>query len=139
MTKKGQKTEAKYKEMAFETAVRNPERYLGILSAIKNFEGKVLDDNCLLEIVSKLYLIGEVSSNEIDISKAVAVKDIKNLVVMVNSTRKAEGGFPEGYASRFFTYMRTLSELGMVYSRYNEVFKISEISKMLISGDIDVI
>lgn len=137
MTKKGQKTEAKYKEMAFETAVRNPERYLGILSAVKDFEGRVLDDSCLLEIVSKLYLIGEVSSDEINISKTAAVKNIKNLVVMVNSTRKAEGGFPEGYASRFFTYMRTLSELGMVYARYNEVLKISEISKMLIGGNID--
>jgi len=38
-----------YKQMALETAVRNPERYIGILTAIKDFEGKILNDETLLE------------------------------------------------------------------------------------------
>lgn len=137
MTKKGEKREAEYKQMAFETAVRNPERYLRILTAIKAFDNRLLDDDCLLEIVSNLYLAGEVSSDEIKITDTSTVGGIKDDVIKVNSTRKADGGFPEGYASRFWTYMRTLSELGMVYARYNETFRLSEISKMLISGDID--
>src|SRR3989344_8697793 len=137
MTKKGQKTEAKYKEMAFETAVRNPERYLRILSVVKDYENRILDDSCLLEIVSNLYLVGEFTGEGIEVSKTTTIKDIKDIVIRINSTRKADGGFPEGYASRFWTYMRTLSELGMVYARYNEPFKISEIAKMLIKGEID--
>ncbi len=35
--------------MAFETAVRNPERYLEILTALKKFDGIVLNDEiCLI-------------------------------------------------------------------------------------------
>lgn len=123
--------------MAFETAVRNPERYLGILSALKDFENTVLNDENLLDIVSYLYLMGEVASDEIQILETTRLKDIKNKVIQVNSTRKADGGFPEGYQSRFWTYMRTLSELGFVYAQYNEAFKLSEIAKLLINGRID--
>ena len=137
MTKKGAKTEPKFKQVAFETAVRNPDRYLSIFSAIKDFEGKILDDECLLEIVSSLYLIGEFSGEGVNIDKSTTIKDIKDIVIKINSTRKADGGFPSGYSSRFWTYMRTPSELGMVYARYNEPFKISEITKMLINGEID--
>ena len=137
MTKKGTKTEAKYKQVAFETAVRNPERYLRILSVVKDYENRILDDSCLLEIVSNLYLVGEFTGEGIKVSETTTIKDIKDTVIKINSTRKADGGFPEGYASRFWTYMRTPSELGMVYARYNESFKISEIVKMLIKGEID--
>lgn len=137
MTKKGQKKEPKYKQVAFETAVRNPERYIRILSILKDYENRILNDSCLLEIVSNLYLIGEFAGEGITISETTTIEDIKNTVIKINSTRKADGGFPEGYASRFWTYMRTPSELGMVYARYNESFKISEITKMLIKGEID--
>lgn len=123
--------------MAFETAVRNPERYLGILSAVKEYEGEVLNDNNLLKIVSNLYLSGEVSSDKIQVSENTKINDIQDSVKEVNSTRRADGGFPEGYQSRFWTYMRTLSELGMVYARYNEPFKISKIAKKLLEGEID--
>ena len=37
-----------HKQMAFETAVRNPERYIEILSAVSEFEGTVLNDKNLL-------------------------------------------------------------------------------------------
>jgi len=137
MTKKGSKVKPKYKQVAFETAVRNPERYLRIFSAIKDFEGKILDDNCLLEIVTHLYLIGEFVGEGIEISETTTANDIESIVIKINSTRKADGGFPEGYASRFWTYMRTPSELGMVYAQYNQVFEISDITKKLIKGDID--
>ncbi len=123
--------------MAFETAVRNPERYIGILTALKKFEGKVLNDENLLEIVSYLYLIGEVSSNEIEILPTTKINDIKDQVIQVNSTRRADGGFPMGYQSRFWTYMRTPSELGFVFAQYNKEFKFSEIAKKLINREID--
>lgn len=134
---KGKKRESTYKQMAFETAVRNPERYLGILSALKDFENTVLNDKNLLDIVSHLYLVGEVASDEIQVLETTRLEDIKSKVIQVNSTRKADGGFPEGYQSRFWTYMRTLSELGFVYAQYNEAFKLSKIAKLLIEGKID--
>ncbi len=126
-----------YKQMAFETAVRNPERYIEIFNALKRFEGVTLNDENLLEIVSQLYLDKLVGSNQILIKETTKIDDIKNLVAYVNKTRKADGGFPSGYASRFWTYMRTPSELGFVYARYNEPFRFSTIAKKLINGEID--
>lgn len=40
----GTKRKPTYKQMAFETAVRNPERYIRIFKAIKDFENRILDD-----------------------------------------------------------------------------------------------
>ena len=123
--------------MAFETAVRNPERYLSILSRLSEFEGVELNNKNLLKIVSLLYLFGEVSSPEIRITNSTTAEDIKDDVIRVNSTRNADGGFPKGYTSRFWTYMRTLSELGFVYAQYKEPFKFSRMAKRLIKGEID--
>jgi hypothetical protein len=126
-----------YKQMAFETAVRNPERYIGFLTALKDFEGQILSDKSLLKMVSHLYLTGEVSSNKIEITETTKIEDIKEKVIELNSTRRADGGFPAGYQSRFWTYMRTLSELGFVYAQYGEKLMFSDVAKMLINGKID--
>ncbi len=137
MSKKRIKRKPTFKQMAFETAVRNPERYIEILKAVSEFENVVLNEKNLLKIVVKLYLDGVVSSNEIEILEETKPADIEQLVIDVNSTRRADGGFPSGYSSRFWTYMRTPSELGFVYARYGEPFKLSDICKKLISGEID--
>jgi len=126
-----------YKQMAFETAVRNPERYIGLLSALKNFEGKLLNDKNLLKIVSHLYLVGEVTSDNIVITNKTKIGDIKEKIIEVNSTRRADGGFPMGYQSRFWTYMRTPSEMGFVFTQYGKEFKFSDTAKKLIDGEID--
>ena len=54
MAKKKIKRQATYKQMAFETAVRNPERYKGILTAISPYINKVLNDETLLQVVSSM-------------------------------------------------------------------------------------
>ena len=135
--KRRQKREAEYKQMAFETAVRNPERYRKILLRLSRFEGTMLNDAKLLEIVAHLYAVGEVSSPNIHITNSTTAEEIKVSVVKVNSTRNADGGFPKGYASRFWTYMRTLSELGFVYAQYKKPFKLSRMAKRLIKGGVD--
>ncbi|MDH8702387.1 hypothetical protein M2138_001749 [Dysgonomonadaceae bacterium PH5-43] len=126
-----------YKQMAFETAVRNPERYKGILTAIEPFIGEELNDNILLKVVSSLYLNGIVSSTDVEINEDSTIESISGEVIIVNSTRRADGGFPSGYQSRFWTYMRTLSELGFVYAQYNKPLLFSEIATMLISDKLD--
>ncbi len=131
------KISPKYKQMAFETAVRNPERYLDILVELVNFENVILNDRNLLKIMCHLYRVGVVTSKGILISDNLTDEDVSRAIIKVNSTRRADGGFPCGYPSRFWTYMRTLSELGMIYSQYNEPFKISEIANKLIRGEID--
>jgi len=135
--KSGIKRKPTYKQMAFETAVRNPERYIGILTALKDFDRKILNDENLLKIISHLYLAEEVSSNEISITKTTKISDIQDKVIEVNKTRRADGGFPMGYQSRFWTYMRTPSELGLVFAQYGKEFRFSDIAKKLINGEID--
>ena len=135
--KQGIKRKPTYKQMALETAVRNPERYIGLLTVLKSFDGKILNDKNLLKIVSYLYLVGEVSSNDIVITNKTKIEDIEEKVIEVNSTRRADGGFPMGYQSRFWTYMRTPSELGFIFAQYEKEFKFSDIAKKLISGEID--
>lgn len=126
-----------YKQMAFETAVRNPDRYKGILSAIYPYINKKLDDATLLQVVCSLYLSGLVSSSGVIIEEDSTINSISNSVIEVNSTRKADGGFPEGYQSRFWTYVRTLSEMGFVYAQYNEKLLFSDISLRLVNAEID--
>ena len=128
--------QATYKQMAFDTTVRNPERYIELLQSLKEFEGDILNEENLLEIVSHLYVTGYTTSKQIAINKDTKKEDIKEQVREVNRTRRADGGFPAGYCARFWTYMRTPSELGFVYAQYNEKLKFSEIAKFLIEGKI---
>ena len=125
-----------YKQTAFDTAVRNPERYKEILNVLINFEDIVLNDANLLIIVSALYKEEVVTSGGLDVS-ILSDEELNEEVIKINNTRKADGGFPAGYASRFWTYARTLCELGFVYAQYNQEFKISNIAKLLINKEID--
>jgi len=123
--------------MAFETAVRNPERYKGILTAISPYINKVLNDETLLQVVSSMYLNGIVSSDGVEIDENSTIENIAEAVIFVNRTRKADGGFPEGYQSRFWTYVRTLSEMGFVLAQYEQPLQFSQIALKLMSNEID--
>lgn len=127
---------AKYKQITFDSAVRNPERYIGILECIKEFEGLILNDANLLKIVSKLYLEGIVSSDKIVIEESTKIEDIQDSVVEVNESKKAIGGFPAGYASRFHHYTWLPKELGLVFASYNEPFLFSELGRMFVEKEI---
>lgn len=132
------KRAAEWKQMAFDTAIRNPERYRHILQELAPFEGEVLDNEVLLNIVSTLYLKGLVSSPDIIIDENQTEIDetLKQQVKNVNASRNGDGGFPKGYAARFWTYMRTLSELGFVYAQYQQTFQFSNIAKKMINDEI---
>lgn len=128
---------AEWKQMAFDTAIRNPERYRHILQELAPFEGQVLNDEVLLNIVSTLYLKGLVRSRDVIIDEKEEIDDVlKQQVKNVNATRNGDGGFPKGYAARFWTYMRTLSELGFVYAQYQQTFQFSNIAKKMINDEI---
>ena len=126
-----------YKQLAFETAIRNPERYKGLIQKLIIYKNELLNDEKILEILCDLYFSGEVKSNDVTINEDSTPKSIKDQVIFVNRTRNADGGFPKGYQSRFWTYMRTLSEFGFVYARYNKPFKFSAIAIMLSDEKLD--
>lgn len=135
--KKKNKRNPKYKELNFDTAMRNPERLKDVLLLIKPYENSELTDNILLEIVGKMYVGGLVGSKDFDLKKLKNDKEIKDKVIEINKSRNSDGGFPKGYQSRFWTYMRTLSEFGFVYARYNKKLILGDIAKKLINDEID--
>ena len=61
------KVRPKYKQLQFDTAIRNPERYKEILSTIIDYEGDLLDDDCLLNIMCEMYKRSIVTSSDIKI------------------------------------------------------------------------
>lgn len=129
-------TTLKYKQVTFDSTVRNPDRYISILQCIEEFEGMILNDENLLKIVSKLYLYGIVSSDKLIINETTTIEEIQDIVIDINNSKKAIWGFPEGYASRFHHYTWLPKELGFVYAKYNEPFLFSEIGKMFVEKKI---
>lgn len=137
MTRIGTKRKPEYKQLNFDTAMRNPERLKDVLFLIKEYEGMELNDKNLLDIVCSMYENDIVKSNKFNIKKLHSKEQIQKKVIDINKTRNGDGGFPKGYQSRFWTYMRTLSEFGFVYARYNKRLIIGEVAKKLISNEID--
>jgi len=131
------KQKPQFKQMALETAIRNPERYKDILAAIYQFQNRTLNDGTLLELVTHLYREGIVTTLAGSGFSNLSIDEQKAKVRIVNETRRADGGFPSGYASRFWTYVRTLSEFGFVYAEYGEPLLISEVGQKLIQEKID--
>ena len=101
MKNKKRKRDPKYKQLSFETAIRNPERYKGILEYMQDYQGIVLNDENLLTIVSGMYENGIVTSPDFDLSKYSTKEEIYNSVISINSTRKADGGFPKATSQDF--------------------------------------
>ena len=67
--------------MSLEVAVRNPERYEGILNTFAKFEGVVLDDKGVLDVYSQLYLDEVVTAdplNEGNLTKRLVCKWIED-------------------------------------------------------------
>ena len=125
-----------YKQMAMEVAVRNPERYPAILSVFAKYEGKVLDDKCILEIYKDLFVYRAIESDYLDVDNSTE-EDIRKFI-KVYLKHNNEWGFPTGYQAAFTRYLKTLSELGFIYTQYNDVIGISDVAKALLNNEIEV-
>ena len=55
--------------MAYEVAVRNPERYKGIIEVLYRYEGRVLNDDNILDIYTDMYVSGVVDSDDINVDQ----------------------------------------------------------------------
>ena len=120
--------------MALEVAVRNPERYEGILKTFAKFEGVVLDDEGILDVYSQLYLDEVVTAEAIEgsvLSNKIVRKWIKD-----RCTHNNEWGFPTGYQAAFTRYLKTLSEFGFIYAQYNQPLRLSSVAKALVNEKI---
>ena len=124
-----------YKQMALEVAVRNPERYSGILSTFSKFEGRILDDDCILDIYSSLYTDNVLSSAKLSEDEE-SNQEYMRSYIKEHNTHNNEWGFPTGYQAAFTRYLKTLSEFGFIYSQYREELLISPIAKAVVKGRI---
>ena len=120
--------------MSLEVAVRNPERYEGILKTFAKFEGTVLDDRGVLNVYSQLYLDEVVSADALN-DEILTKKFVSNWIVN-NCSHNNEWGYPTGYQAAFTRYLKTLSEFGFIYAQYNQELRLSPVAKALVSGKI---
>lgn len=125
-----------YKQMAMEVAVRNPERYPALLAVFAKYEGKILDDACILDIYADLFASHVIDSKNIDADN-LTTSQIKDYVKH-NVSHNNEWGFPTGYQAGFTRYLKTLSELGFVYMQYKDEIRISDVAKSLIKNELEV-
>ena len=111
-----------YKQMAMEVAVRNPERYPALLAILAKYEGKTLDDACILDIHADLFVSHAIDSKNVD-ADTMSFDEIKEYIKN-NVSHNNEWGFPTGYQAGFTRYLKTLSELGFIYTQYNDIIGI---------------
>lgn len=123
-----------YKQMALEVAVRNPERYEGILKTFAKFDGVVLDDKGVLDVYTQLYLDEVVTADAL--SDINLTKRFVGKWIIDNCSHNNEWGFPTGYQAAFTRYLKTLSEFGFIYAQYNQKFRLSPVAKALVNGKI---
>lgn len=123
-----------FKQMSLEVAVRNPERYEGILRTFAKFEGTVLDDKGVLDVYAQLYLDEAVTSDELN-DVTITENSIRNWIVKTRSHNN-EWGYPTGYQAAFTRYLKTLSEFGFIYAQYDEELRLSPVAKALVNGKI---
>ena len=120
--------------MALEVAVRNPERYEGILKTFAKYENLILSDECILDIYSQLFLDEVITAEAL--SDIALTKDFLYEWIPDKCTHNNEWGFPTGYQAAFTRYLKTLSELGFIYAQYNQPLRLSPIAKALLNGKI---
>ena len=51
MTKKGTRRDPEYKELNFDTSIRNPERLKSVLEILNEYDGYVLNEKVILDIL----------------------------------------------------------------------------------------
>ena len=84
----------KFKQMALEVAVRNPERYEGILKSFAKHEGTILDDKGILKVYSQLYIDDVVTTDKLA-DKTLTTEQLYDWIKN-NFSHNNEWGFPTG-------------------------------------------
>lgn len=130
------------KPLSFSTTMRNPERIADFLYSLKSFEGKILTNDLIHDIVkvvlsNKIYMTmfqkREEKLKEIFNSEGVFFSEEELERIIKNSPQNhKEAGFDKGWASRFDTWYKLPKELGFLYYKMNQPIEISESGHLLI-------
>lgn len=131
------------KPLSFSTTMRNPARIANFLQIISVYEGQILTNNVINEIVisliqHKLYVPMIVSRNSLWRSKLESDDpfDRKTAIKIMEKSPQShkEAGFDKGWPSRFDTWYKLPMEFGFVYYEMNKPIQISTTGHMLIDA-----
>lgn len=151
MTKEKNKEEkrternAERKPLSFSTTMRNPERIAGFLNCILPFEGQILTNDIIHEVIvkvisEKLYYTQKYEMKVLEYKNIYKDSDLsftREQVedIIANSPQKhKEAGFDKGWPSRFDTWYEFPEELGFIRYEINKPIIISQTGHMLIDA-----
>lgn len=124
--------------------MRNPERMKAFLTILKDYNGKILTDALILDVVKGLIKNGfyetmymrrtkeikDKFKNGEELTSAELERIIKN-----SPQEHKEAGFERGWSSRFETWYGLAKQLGFVYYEIGKKIEFSKTGLMLIDND----
>lgn len=133
--------QSEHKPLSFTTTLRNPERIAGFLSCLKQFDGQILSNGLIDNIVKvlikqKLYRTTYITSIPTlqaiykDEDLKFSDKQLDEIVEKSPQDHK-EAGFDKGWPSRFDTWYKICKEFGFAYYEIGQPIKISQAGHML--------
>ena len=133
-----------YKPLLLTTTVRNPERYKLLLNTLYAYNGNILNNNIIFDVVfclisHKIYIPNYVNQTprlKIQIADEYSVfSEIDTKEIINNSPQQhKEAGFDKGWPSRFDTWYKLAKELGFVYYEMNKPIEFSQPGLQLIKS-----
>lgn len=134
--------ESEYKPLLFTTTVRSPERLKWFLGILKEYNGKVLNDQLAEEIAGEIIRAGlykpmkisAVVKRKIEGQEPLTDAEVKK-VLGDNPQNHKEAGFSKGWASRFDTWFKLAKELGFVFYKNGEKIKFSDVGLRLVDTE----
>ncbi len=124
--------------------MRNHERMKDFLSVIKNYNGEILTNSLILEVVKELIKNGFYETMYMKRNKLVKdklkggdilTKEELEQIIKRSPQKHKEAGFDKGWSSRFDTWYKLAKELGFVYYELGKKIEFSEIGLMLVDNE----
>ena len=130
-----------HKSLSFSTTMRNPERMAGFLNCVKPYEGMILTNEVIMEIVVKVikeklytpvYVNRTPRLNIIFKDEDSTYSNVQIDEIIQNSPQDhKEAGFAHGWSSRFDTWYKLNKEFGFMNYEMNKKIEISTCGHML--------
>lgn len=139
---------AYHKPLSFDTTMRNPERIAQWIDCLLEYEGKILTNEIIIDILKETYRRkltwtmymkknSRLWSIYIDDSKEFNEEDLQNIIENSadgKNKKHKEAGFDKGWPSRFATRFSLAMEFGFVKYAIGEPIIISKTGHMLINA-----
>lgn len=138
------KREQQYKPLLFTTTMRNPERLKEFLTILKEYNGKILTNSLILDVVRGLIKNGIYETQPEKKNKILQDK-LKNgeslteaeanQIIKDSPQEHKEAGFDMGWPSRFETWYGLAKQLGFVYYEIGKKIEFSQAGLMIIDNE----